>query len=90
MILPFCSVLVRPHLQYCIQMWSPQYKIDTDLLECVQRRATKMIQGMEHLSYEDRLRAGAVQPGEEKVPRRPESGLPASKGGCKKEGDQIL
>ena len=27
-----------------------------DLLECVQRRATKMIQGMEHLSYRDRLR----------------------------------
>ena len=27
-----------------------------DLLECVQRRATKMIQGMEHLSYKDRLR----------------------------------
>ena len=37
-------------------MWSPQYRRDMDLLECVQRRATKMIQGMEHLSYEDRLR----------------------------------
>jgi len=29
---------------------------DVDLLENVQRRATKMIQGMEHLSYEGRLR----------------------------------
>ena len=56
MILPFCSVLVRPHLEYCIQMWSPQYRRDMDLLEHIQRRATKMIQGMEHLSYEDRLR----------------------------------
>ena len=37
-------------------MWSPQYRRDTELLECIQRRATKMIQGMEHLSYEDRLR----------------------------------
>jgi len=37
-------------------MWSPQYRRDIDLLECVQRRATKMIQGMECLSYEDRLR----------------------------------
>jgi len=29
---------------------------DVDLLENVQRRATKMIQGMEHLSYEDSLK----------------------------------
>ena len=46
-----------------------------------------MIQGMEHLSYEGRLRAGAVQPGEEKALRRPEGGLSVSKGGGKKEGD---
>ena len=50
------SVLVRPHMEYCIQMWSPQYRRDTDLSECVQRRATNMAQGMEHLHYEDRLR----------------------------------
>jgi len=47
---------VRPHLQYCIQMGSPQYRRDTDLSGWDQRRATQMIQGMEHLSYEDRLR----------------------------------
>ena len=52
-ILPLCSVLVRCHLKYCIQMWSPQYM---DLLEHVQRTDTKMIQWMEHFSYEDRLR----------------------------------
>ena len=54
-ILPTYSALVRPPLEHCIPGWSPQYRRDTNLLECVQRRATKMIQGMEHLSYEDRL-----------------------------------
>ena len=55
-ILPLYFALVRPHLEYCIQMWSPQYRRDMDLLECIQRRVTKMIQGMEYLSYKDRLR----------------------------------
>lgn len=45
MILPFGSVLVSPHLGYCILVWSPQPWRDTDLLESVQRRAAEMIQG---------------------------------------------
>ena len=55
-ILPLYSALVKHHLEYCIQMWSPQYRRDMDMLECIQQRATKMIQGMKHLFYEDRLR----------------------------------
>ena len=54
-ILPFYSVLAGPHLEYCVQMWSPRYR-SMDLLVHVQRRATEMVLGIEHLSYEGRLR----------------------------------
>jgi len=37
-------------------MWSPQYSRDMDLLEHVQRKVIKIIQGMEQLPLEDRLR----------------------------------
>ena len=56
-ILPLCSDRVRPHLQFCVQLWGPQHRRDRDLLERVQRRDTIMVRGMEHLSYEGRLRA---------------------------------
>jgi ribonucleases P/MRP protein subunit RPP40 len=49
------KALVRPRLEFCIQAWSPYLRKDIDLIERVQRRATKLIEGYKNLSYENRL-----------------------------------
>ena len=47
---------VRPHLEFCVQAWSPFLKKDKVILEKIQRRATKLIPGIANLSYEEKLR----------------------------------
>ena len=49
-------IIVRPHLEYCIQAWRPHLKKDIDMFERIQRRATKMIPELRDLSYEERLK----------------------------------
>ena len=48
--------LVRPLLEYANVVWGPHYRGDQQLVEKVQKRATKMIENLQHLPYDVRLR----------------------------------
>ena len=49
------GTFVRPKLEYSTQIWSPHYVCDINAVEVAQRRFTKYIPGMRHLSYPERL-----------------------------------
>ena len=55
MFLNLYKSMVRPHLEYGSQTWSPVYKKDKIIIENVQRRGTRLVKSLQHLPYEKRL-----------------------------------
>ena len=56
MFMQLYKALIRPHIEYATVIWNPILKKNIFLIENVQRRATKLVSGIRHLSYEERLR----------------------------------
>ena len=50
------TTFVRPHLEYGTPVWAPHLKKYITILENVQRRATKLVDGFHRMSYSERLK----------------------------------
>jgi len=81
-ILPLHSILVRPHLESSIQLWSPQHRKDMDLLEWGTEDGHKNDQRAgAPLPGGKAQRSGAVQPREYQALGRPDCSVSVLKGG---------
>ena len=53
--LPLYNALVRSHLEFAVPVWNPFLIRDIQMIEKIQKRATKIVFGMKNLPYEQRL-----------------------------------
>lgn len=60
------NIYIRPHLDFASTVWSPSTKRDSDLLEKIQRRFTRLLPELKGLTYEERLTVLGIKSLEER------------------------